>query len=129
MAFGVGKTKIVSRKKLDGNAITVTAGSYTPVGKIELGRGLYLLTHQIRLPGGAWAKVRFVRVGWPVKGKNDVTGLHPYRPTPDGLEFSDSFTHPISGKGPVRCDVKVLGIPKGQPVTLDTSIFKAKRIR
>jgi hypothetical protein len=129
MAFRVGSTKLVSRKRVTKNPITVKAGSYTPVGTIVLPKGEFLLTHQIRLPGGAWAKVRFTRIGWPVKGKNDVTGLHPYRPTPDGLEFSDSFTHPLDGGGPVRCDVKVLGVPNGKAVTLETSIFKAKRIR
>lgn len=129
MAFRVGATKLVSRKRVTNNPITVKAGSYTPVGKLILPKGEYTLTHQIRLPDGTWAKMRFVRTGWPVKGKNDVTGLHPYRPTPDGKEFSDSFTHPLDGGGPVRCDVKVLGVPAGTPVTLETSIFKAKRIR
>lgn len=130
-AFPVGSAVLIERKKVTKNPITVTAGQYTSVGRITIPKGgHFLLTNQIRLAGGQWAKVKFVRIGW---GKDpdgrDETGLHPYRPCPDGQAFSDSFTHPLNGGGPVECHVKVLGVPKGTKVTLETSIFKAYRDR
>lgn len=131
--FPVGHTQLVERK-LDGpkpNPVSVTVGTYTPVGRIFIPKGKYTLTHQIRLDAGYWAKVRFVRIGW---GKDpdgrDETGLHPYRPCPDGQAFSDSHTHPLSGGGPVECQVKVYGpVMNGTKVTLPTSIFKAIRLQ
>lgn len=128
----------IARKKSLGNPIKAPLGKWVSAGVLKP-EGKVTLTHQIRLPEGMWAKVRFDRVGWgPGQGSTgrDKTGLHPYRPHPTGAEFSDSFTHPITGRGkPVECMVKVYAIEghkprkqRGEVVTIITSIYKDKRM-
>lgn len=127
----------IIRKKSTKNPIKAPLGKWVSAGVLSPS-GTTTLTHQIRLPEGLWAKVRFERVGWG-PGQNskgrDVTGLHPYRPHPTGAAFSDSFTHPITGTGrPIECMLKVYAIEghaerkqAGEVVTITTSIYKAKQ--
>lgn len=126
--FPVGDAVLVERKLVTGNPITVTPEKWTTVGRINIpGKDAhYLNTIQVRLPGGTWAESRMVRVGW---GKDpdgrDETGYHPFYPHPNGGDFSDSFTHPLVGGGPLEFQILLHG-PK-KPTVLPTVICKAFR--
>jgi hypothetical protein len=133
--FPVGVSVVLERKEELGNAVSVVPEIWSSVGAISIpGGGHYVVTLQIRMPRGAWAEARLVRVGW---GKDadgrDETGYHTFAPRPDGMATSESFTHALAGGGPLSFEVKLhprrkkhqLG-PLG-PVYLHTIVCKAHR--
>lgn len=126
--FPVGKTELIERKATTGNPLTVTPEKWTTVGRINTpGKDThYLNTIQVRLPGKSWAEFRLVRVGW---GKDsdgrDETGYHPFYPHPNGGDFSDSFTHPLTGGGPLEFQLLLHGPSK--PTVIPTIICKSFR--
>lgn len=134
MTFPVGHTVLIEYKEAASkpNPIDLFVDRWVKVGTIELpSGGEFLATMQLRIPAGYWAKTKFVRVGWGSDpGGLDVTGLHPWRPCPDGKAFSDSFSHPLSGGGPLACYVKLLHPSElvNSKVRIPTCIYKVKRL-
>jgi hypothetical protein len=115
--------------------VSVVPEIWTSVGAISIpAGGYYVVTLQIRMPRGAWAEARLVRVGW---GKDadgrDETGFHTFVARPDGRATSESFTHALAGGGPLSFEVNLHPRRKKQqvgplgPVQLHTVVCKAHR--
>jgi hypothetical protein len=133
--FPVGGSVVLERKEHLGNPVSVVPEIWTSVGAISIpAGGHYVVTLQIRMPRGAWAEARLVRVGW---GRDpdgrDETGLHTFAPRPDGRATSDSFTHALAGGGPLSFEVRLHPRRKKRqvgplgPVILHTIVCKAHR--
>jgi hypothetical protein len=133
--FPVGRSVVIERKADLGNPLTLVPEIWTSVCAISIpAGGYYVVTLQIRMPHGAWAEGRMVRVGW---GKDadgrDETGYHTFLARPDGRATSESFTHALAGGGPLAFEVRLhprrtkhqVG-PLG-PVQLHTVVCKAHR--
>jgi hypothetical protein len=133
--FPVGRSIVIERKVHDGSAVTVLAEVWSTVCAIAIpGAGHYVVTLQIRMPRGAWAESRMVRVGW---GRDpdgrDETGYHTFVARPDGRATSESFTHALAGGGTLAFEVNLHPRRKGStvgplgPVELHTIVCKAHR--
>jgi hypothetical protein len=133
--FPVGRSVVIERKSHAGTALAVVPEIWTSVCAVALpAGGHYVVTLQIRMPRGAWAEARMVRVGW---GKDpdgrDETGYHTFAARPDGRATSDSFTHALAGGGPLAFEVNLHPRRKSSqvgplgPVELHTIVCKAHR--
>ncbi|HSO05586.1 MAG TPA: hypothetical protein VLQ92_13955 [Candidatus Limnocylindrales bacterium] len=133
--FPVGQSVVIERKVHDGNAVSVVPEVWSTVCAIAIpGGGHYVVTLQIRMPRGAWAEARMVRVGWgrDADGR-DETGYHTFVARPDGRATSESFTHALAGGGTLAFEVKLHPRRKGHqvgprgPAPLHTIVCKAHR--
>jgi hypothetical protein len=133
--FPVGSSVVIERKAEQGNPVAVVPEVWSTVGAISIpAGGYYVVTLQIRMPRGAWAEARMVRVGWGQDADGrDETGYHTFAPRPDGRATSESFTHAIAGGGPLDFQVRLHPRRKGYqfgplgPVLLHTIVCKAHR--
>jgi len=133
--FEVGQSVVIEHRAATGNPSAVVPDAWTSVCAIAIpAGGHYVVSLQIRMPRGAWAEARLVRVGW---GKDtdgrDETGYHTFLARPDGRATSESFTHALVGGGPLSFEVNLH--PRTQPdqvgplgpVRLRTIVCKAHR--